>query len=108
MKTTRLLLLGLIVFSGCQANKEEWTALIVDNLGEVTLNGVLVNSFPLSGPGWEAMLQDSKFNDSESEASAYLGDARWHDFGRFSKGHLCFQDHPGRVSFRNVFIKEIP
>jgi hypothetical protein len=73
MKTTRSLLLALIVLSG-----------------------------------WEAMLRDSKFNDSESESSAYLGDARWHDFGKFSRGHICFQDHPERVSFRNVFIREIP
>jgi len=75
------------------------------NLGEVKLNGVLVNSFPLNGPGWDSMVRESKFNDSE--ASQYLGDARWYDFGKFQKGHICFQDHPGMVSFRNIMIKEL-
>lgn len=77
------------------------------NLGEVSLNDILVNSFPLSGSGWDKMLQDSKFNDSEADGAHYLGDARWYDFGKFSKGHICFQDHPGRVSFRNIMIKEL-
>jgi hypothetical protein len=77
------------------------------NLGEVRLNDVLLNSFPLSGPGWDSMLQTSKFNDSEAESSQYLGDARWYDFGKFSRGHICFQDHPGKVSFRNIMIKEL-
>jgi hypothetical protein len=75
------------------------------NKGEVVLNDVPINSFPLRGPEWEAMVQNSKF--SKSEDSPYLGDARWHDFGKFSKGRICFQDHPGRVSFRNIKIKEL-
>jgi len=75
------------------------------NRGEVILNDVLINSFPLQGPEWEAMLQESKF--SRSEDSEYLGDARWYDFGKYSRGHICFQDHPGEVSFRNIMIKEL-
>ena len=51
------------------------------------------------------MFQNSKF--SRPEESEYLGDARWYDFGKFSKGHICFQDHPGKVSFRNIRIKEL-
>lgn len=77
------------------------------NLGEVKLNDVLVNSFPLIGPGWDSMVKESKFNDSEAEGSQYLGDARWYDFGKFQNGHICFQDHPGMVSFRNIKIKEL-
>jgi hypothetical protein len=77
------------------------------NLGEVILNDVLINSFPLKGRQWEAMYQKSKFSDSEAEGSEYLGDARWHDFAKFSKGYICFQDHPGKVSFRNIRIKEL-
>lgn len=73
------------------------------NLGEVIFNDVLVNSFPLNGPNWEALLQESKF--SKSEDFPYLGDARWYDFGKFSSGHICFQDHPGKASFRNIRIK---
>jgi len=75
------------------------------NLGEVTLNKVLINSFRLKGAEWQAMLQESKF--SKSEAYPYLGDARWYDFGKFEKGRICFQDHPGRVSFRNIRIREL-
>jgi len=75
------------------------------NRGEVILNDVLINSFPLQGPEWDAMLQKSKF--SRSEDYEYLGDARWYDFGKFSTGHICFQDHPGEVSFRNIMIKEL-
>jgi len=75
------------------------------NHGEVILNDILINSFPLQGPEWDVMLQKSKF--SRSEDYEYLGDARWYDFGKFSKGHICFQDHPGEVSFRNIMIKEL-
>jgi hypothetical protein len=75
------------------------------NLGEVILNDVLINSFPLHGPAWDAMVQQSKF--SRSDESPYLGDARWYDFGKFTRGHICFQDHPGEVSFRNIRIKEL-
>lgn len=75
------------------------------NLGEVIFNDVLVNSFPLKGPKWDLMLKNSKF--SKPEEAEYLGDARWSDFGKFSAGHICFQDHPGRVSFKNIKIKEL-
>ena len=75
------------------------------NHGEVLLNDVLINSFPLKGPEWDAMVKDSKF--SKSDEYEYLGDARWYDFGKFSEGHICFQDHPGKVSFRNIRIKEL-
>jgi len=77
------------------------------NTGEVVLNDKLINSFPLQGPEWEAMVKESKFSRSDSEESEYLGDARWTGFGKFSKGHICFQDHPGRVSFKNISIREL-
>ncbi len=88
----------------------EWNSyhIIIDykaNLGEVSLNDVLINSFPLEGPVWDALVKQSKFG--RSEGSEYLGDARWSGFGKFSKGHICFQDHPGKVSFRNIQIREL-
>ena len=73
------------------------------NRGEVILNDILINIFPLKGHEWDAMLKKSKF--SKSEDYEYLGDARWYDFGTFSEGHICFQDHPGKASFRNIRIK---
>ncbi|TLP82811.1 DUF1080 domain-containing protein [Maribacter sp. ACAM166] len=75
------------------------------NRGDVIFNDTLINSFPLKGPEWETMLKKSKF--SKSEDYEYLGDARWYDFGIFSEGHISFQDHPGKVSFRNIRIKEL-
>ncbi len=89
---------------------EQWNSYHIkidykSNRGEVLLNDILINSFPLKGPEWDAMYQESKF--SKSEDYEYLGEARWHDFGKFSKGHICFQDHPGKVSFRNIRIKEL-
>lgn len=75
------------------------------NRGEVRLNEVLINSFPLKGVEWEKMVANSKF--SKSEESPYLGDARWYDFGKFEKGSICFQDHPGKVWFKNIQIKEL-
>ena len=89
---------------------EQWNSyhIIIDydaNRGEVIFNNVLVNTFPLKGPEWDVMHKKSKF--SKSEDYEYLGDARWYDFGTFSEGHISFQDHPGKVSFRNIRIKEL-
>jgi len=75
------------------------------NIGKVFLNERLINSFSLKGEKWESMVRKSKF--SKSDDYPYLGDSRWYDFGKFHKGKICFQDHPGEVSFKNVRIKEI-
>lgn len=75
------------------------------NQGEVILNDILINSFPLKGPKWDAMYKESKF--SRSDDYPYLGDERWKGFGKYQKGHISFQDHPGKVSFRNIRIKEL-
>ena len=93
-----------------EGDAEEWNTYHIkidykSNRGEVTLNDVLINSFPLKGAEWEAMVAKSKF--SKSEESPYLGDARWYDFGKFQKGSICFQDHPGKVWFKNIRIKEL-
>ena len=75
------------------------------NFGKVILNNKLINSFPLKGQKWDSMLRKSKF--SKSKDYPYLGDSRWYDFGKFHRGKICFQDHPGEVSFKNVRIREI-
>lgn len=65
------------------------------NEGVVIHNGVEINRFPLRGPAWDAMVADSKFAD-------------WKGFGKFPKGSICLQDHPGEISFRNIKIKQLP
>jgi len=64
------------------------------NEGVVVHNGVEINRFPLHGPAWDAMVADSKFAD-------------WKGFGKFSKGSICLQDHPGIISFRNIKIRPL-
>ncbi|MFL2599853.1 MAG: DUF1080 domain-containing protein [Flavobacteriaceae bacterium] len=78
-----------------------------NNLGQVKLNDKLINEFELNGDVWDEMYLNSKFNDSESEESEYLGERRWYDFAKFKKGHICFQDHPGKAYFKNIRIKEL-
>ena len=78
-----------------------------NNLGEVKLNGHLINEFELRGELWDKMYSESKFNNSESKESEYLGEKRWYDFGKFKSGHICLQDHPGKAYFRNIKIKEL-
>jgi hypothetical protein len=75
------------------------------NFGEVIFNGIKVNSFPLKGEEWDQKMKESKF--SRSDEDEYLGDARWYDFAKFPEGHICLQDHPGKVSFRNIKIREL-
>ena len=70
-----------------------------NNLGSVKLNGIIINEFPLKGPEWNSALSKSKFNNSNEYP--YLGDKRWYDFGKFSEGFICFQDHPGKAYFKN-------
>ena len=76
-----------------------------NNLGTVKLNGIIINKFPLNGDLWDERLHNSKF--SKSGDYPYLGDKRWYDFGKFKKGAICFQDHPGKAYFKNILIREI-
>jgi hypothetical protein len=64
------------------------------NEGIVVLNGTEINRFPLSGPQWDALVEDSKFSKIP-------------DFGAFKEGHLSLQDHPGVISYRNIKIRQL-
>ncbi|PWH10799.1 DUF1080 domain-containing protein [Bacteroidetes bacterium SCGC AAA795-G10] len=64
------------------------------NKGTVFLNGIIVNSFPLTGPEWDSMVENSKFRDMSG-------------FGKYKKGHITLQDHPGIISYKNIKIKKL-
>lgn len=64
------------------------------NEGKVWLNDVLIVEFPVNGEKWDAMVANSKFKD-------------WEAFGKYPTGKIALQDHGGRVSFRNIKIKQI-
>jgi len=64
------------------------------NEGIVVHNGVEINRFPLHGPEWDAMVANSKF-------------ANWEGFGKYRKGSLSIQDHPGIISYRNMKVREL-
>ena len=77
----------------------EWNHVLLSvnhntNEGSVQLNGTEIVTFPLSGEGWDALVNNSKFKD-------------WKGFGAFKTGRIGLQDHDDRVSFRNIKIKEL-
>ena len=64
------------------------------NVGTVVHNGEEINRFPLHGPEWDNLVENSKFSDMEG-------------FGKYKEGHLCLQDHPGIISYRNIKIRKL-
>ncbi len=76
-----------------------------NNYGYVKLNDLTINEFQLRGEKWDSLYAKSKFNKSDD--FPYLGDKRWYDFGKFSEGYICFQDHPGKSYFKNIKIREL-
>jgi hypothetical protein len=64
------------------------------NSGTVIHNGEEINRFPLYGDEWDAMVENSKFSEMKG-------------FGKYQEGHLCLQDHPGIISYRNIKIKRL-
>lgn len=77
----------------------EWNLCVIEvnhniNSASVTMNGVKVMSFPVSGEKWDDMVENSKFNG-------------WAGFGKYQTGHIGLQDHGDIVSFKNIKIKEL-
>ena len=64
------------------------------NSGTVVHNGEEINRFPLHGPEWDTMVKNSKFSNMEG-------------FGKYQEGHLCLQDHPGIISYKNIKIRSL-
>ena len=80
----------------------EWNHIVLKidhntNEGSVTLNGTQIVEFPLSGPEWDALVSNSKFND----------DCNFKRFWKFKSGKIGLQDHGNKVSFRNIKIREL-
>ena len=67
------------------------------NKGSVKLNGIQIVEFPLSGPQWDALVSNSKFNDQYE----------FKYFGKFKSGKIGLQDHSDKVSFRNIKIRKL-
>lgn len=62
--------------------------------GEVNMNGIRYSRFVKGSDDWNARVAKSKF-------------AKYPEFGKAEKGHLCLQDHGNLVSFRNIKIREL-
>ena len=80
----------------------EWNHIVLKvdhnkNQGSVKLNGTKIVEFPLSGPEWDALVSNSKFND----------DCNFKRFGKFKSGKIGLQDHGNKVSFRNIKIRKL-
>lgn len=77
---------------------DQWnSALIVvrGNHVEHWLNGQKLLEYELGSPDWEAKVKASKF-------------VSYPNYGRASKGHIGLQgDHDGKVTMRNIRIREI-
>lgn len=67
------------------------------NQGSVRLNGTKIIEFPLSGPKWNTLVSNSKFND----------DCDFKYFGKFTSGKIGLQDHGDKVSFKNIKIRKL-
>ena len=84
----------------------DWNSFLItidhrQNYGEVIHNGTKVSNFSLSGDNWDEMVKNSKFSNYKDKSF------RHGDFGKFKKGHLVIQDHPGIISYRNMKILEL-
>jgi hypothetical protein len=75
----------------------EWNQVrILQNNGQLTLflNGIKTADVDFKSEEWQTLKSKSKFRN-------------WKDFAAFSKGRIAFQDHGGKVSFRNIKIKQL-
>ncbi len=61
---------------------------------EVCLNGVRYYTFKIGNNDWNRRVSESKF-------------AKFPEFGKAGKGHICLQDHGDEVAFRNIKVRRI-
>jgi hypothetical protein len=60
-----------------------------------TMNGTKYCEYEIGSADWDAKVAKSKF-------------AKWEEFGKAAKGHICLQDHGDVVAFRNIKIRVLP
>jgi len=75
----------------------EWNKVKIRKLnGHLTfwLNGQKVIETQIGSPGWQEMLNNSKFKT-------------WKGFAAYPKGHIALQAHGAVVSFKDIKIKEL-
>ncbi len=75
----------------------EWNHVeIIANNGDITfvINGVIAMETTMWNEEWDAMVEGSKFVATP-------------DFGTFSSGKLCLQDHGSHIWYRNIKIKKL-
>lgn len=58
------------------------------------LNGVKVVECEIGSDDWNRRVANSKFNDKPN-------------FAKAKKGHICLQDHSGKIEYCNIRIKEL-
>jgi len=66
----------------------------IKNKGFVLFNEVEILRFPLNGPRWDKLVNNSGFRD-------------WPGFGKEKTGHIALQDHGSRVAYRDIRIREL-
>jgi glucose/arabinose dehydrogenase len=62
---------------------------------EINMNGMRYARFKKGSKDWDERVAKSKF-------------AKFENFGKPTKGHICLQDHGNLVSYRNIKIRELP
>ena len=75
----------------------EWNhmrILITPTKCEQYVNGVKYCEYVKGNQDWDERVAKSKF-------------ARYENFGKPTKGHICLQDHGNEVAFRNVKVREV-
>lgn len=68
---------------------------VVKQKSEVCLNGVSYYYFTKGSDDWNKRVAASKFS-------------KFPDFGKADEGHICLQDHGGKIAFRNIKVRELP
>ncbi|NVJ48396.1 MAG: DUF1080 domain-containing protein, partial [Cytophagia bacterium] len=65
-----------------------------NNEGFLDFNGERVLEFPVNGPEWRELIDQSPFGGQPA-------------FGAAQTGYIVLQEHGGKVAFRNIKIKEL-